>query len=122
MRQSIVKVVWSLIGAMVRIERSIRTIREAVVKQWEGTLDEKIEKVIRVYNGPLHTAIKCTPMEAWKDQTSEVVIENDENGEYASKFKRRFREDFREGQIVRVARKEKVGINAKKKRKDGLLV
>ncbi|KAF9760821.1 Retrovirus-related Pol polyprotein from transposon [Nosema granulosis] len=50
-----------------RIERCIRTIREAVVKQGDGTLDEKIEKAIKVYNNSLHTAIKCTPMEAWRD-------------------------------------------------------
>ncbi len=80
------------------IERGIRTIREAVAKQVEGNLDEKIEKAINSYNNSLHTAIKCTPMEAWRDQSMDVCIENDESGEHARYFKKGFREKFEPGQ------------------------
>ncbi|WUR02698.1 integrase catalytic domain-containing protein [Vairimorpha necatrix] len=52
-------------------------------------------------------------MEAWRDQTAEVIIENDENGKYAGRFKRRHRETFTVGQEVRIARRENLGTRAK---------
>jgi hypothetical protein len=55
-----------------------------VVKQTVGSWDEKICKAIEGYNESLHTAIKCVPMEAWRDQTQKFIIENDE----CRKFKR----------------------------------
>ncbi len=44
---------------------------------------------------------------------SRGFIENNENGEYASKFKRSFREEFSEGQSVRIARRKNLGTKAK---------
>ncbi|KAF9761145.1 hypothetical protein NGRA_2827 [Nosema granulosis] len=52
-------------------------------------------------------------MEAWKEQSAEVNIENDENGEYASIFKRRFREEFAVDQVVIIARRENLGTQGK---------
>lgn len=50
-----------------RVERVIRTLRESLLKAGEGLLKDKLENVIIKYNHTYHSAIKCTPEEAWND-------------------------------------------------------
>ncbi len=92
-----------------RIERAIRTIREAYVKLGVGNYEDKISRAISGYNNTLHSGIKCTPLEAWESVSDIVLAENDTVGEYAKKFNKRHRETFKENQLVRVAKRDNLG-------------
>ena len=93
-----------------RVERAIGTIREGLAKRAEGRLEEGI---VEAYNNTLHTAIGCTPREAWEEDRDEVQMENSAEGKYAERKKKGHGED-RGGQLVRIARREKLGAGAKK--------
>ena len=62
---------------------------------------ERITRVINAYNRTFHSAIGCTPQEAWDLQSDEVVIQNSKEGEYARTMRKGFREEFEKGQLVR---------------------
>ncbi|MGL4850595.1 MAG: reverse transcriptase domain-containing protein, partial [Clostridium sp.] len=96
-----------------RIERAIRTIRDAFIKQGCGSFEEKITNAIQGYNNTMHSGIKCTPREAWDMDSNTVAIENDAMGDYADKFKKRYREIFVENQAVRIAKRDNLGTLSK---------
>ena len=50
--------------------------------------------------------ITCTPIEAVKDKTGTVMIENNPEGSYASRFKKWYREKFVKNQKIRVEKNE----------------
>ncbi len=96
-----------------RVERAIRTIRDGLIKNQTGTILERLDVVLKKYNNSYHSGIKCTPSEAFRDSTGKAMIENSCKGRYAKQFKRRFREEFRVGQKVRVTQRDNLGRSAK---------
>ncbi|KAF9747733.1 hypothetical protein NGRA_3512, partial [Nosema granulosis] len=99
-----------------RIERGIRTIREALLKQdkeEERDIKKMLSRAVKGYNNTYHSGIKCTPDEAWLEESADIMIENDIIGEYATRFKKQYRETFIKGQLVRIARKDNLGTKAK---------
>jgi transposase InsO family protein len=63
-----------------RVERVIGTIREALVKDTEGELGDRIERIVGTYNNTYHGAIGCTPVEAWENECGNVMVENSSVG------------------------------------------
>lgn len=96
-----------------RVERLIGIIREGLVKQREDTLEERIIRIVNVYNGMYHSAIGCTPIEAMVNETGNVRIENSPEGKYAKRFKKRWRWRFDIEQKVRIATRENIRNDAK---------
>ncbi|KAF9749472.1 Transposon Ty4-H Gag-Pol polyprotein, partial [Nosema granulosis] len=96
-----------------RVGRAIRTIRDGLIKNKNGTILERLDEVVKKYNNSYHNGIKCTPSEAYKDSTGKVSLENSGEGRYAKQFKRRFREEFKVGQRVRVAQRDNLGRKVK---------
>lgn len=89
-----------------RVERVIQTLRESILKAKEGKFEDIVKDSIRMYNNSFHVGLGCTPTEAIKDTTGQVMIENGPEGSYSSRFVARTREKFLKGQHVRVAKKE----------------
>jgi hypothetical protein len=89
-----------------RVERVIRTIREGLYKVKEGSLEERLKRIICGYNDTYHSGIKCTPGEALSKKIDGAMVENMGVGTYSQRFKRRFREEFKEGEEVRIAKYE----------------
>lgn len=87
-----------------RVERVIRTLREGLAKYKEGSIENRISRLIGIYNNSFHSAIGCTPREAYEDRTGDVTIENSDQGKYKQKFKIRYREQFELGSQVRIAK------------------
>ncbi|KAK6090225.1 hypothetical protein P3W45_000773 [Vairimorpha bombi] len=56
-----------------RIERAIRSLREAVVKKEEFELEDSIRETIKGYNDSYHSAIKCTPKEVIEEAIGEEM-------------------------------------------------
>jgi hypothetical protein len=99
-----------------RVERVIRTIREAMVKMkgLELGLLKTIKVIQDVYNETFHQGIGMTPEEAWNKKESEKLkYANQKGGEYAKGFKTRRRESFNTGQQVRIASKENLEVKGK---------
>jgi transposase InsO family protein len=66
-----------------RVERAIiRTLREGLAKDKSGTLEERVGRIEKRCNNTYHTAIKCTPSEAWNDNCETVSKENGPEGSY----------------------------------------
>lgn len=97
-----------------RIERLIGTVREGLVKVKLGTLHNRIDKIVGQYNRTYHVALKCTPEEAWGDNSGIIAWRNSKECEYASRFKKGFREKFGVGQVVKIAKRENLGGEAKR--------
>jgi phosphoribosylformylglycinamidine (FGAM) synthase-like enzyme len=91
-----------------RVERVIGTLREGLVKIKGNTLEERVEEITRAYNNTYHSGIRCTPREAWKDETNIAMIENNREGKYIKQFKKTKREKFKIGDRIRIAKKENV--------------
>lgn len=97
-----------------RVERAIRTIRDGLAKHRAKPMETELEEILRAYNDTYHEGIKCTPNEAWNDESGIVTIENSKLGSYNKRFKVREREKFEKGEQVRVAKRENMGINSKR--------
>lgn len=95
-----------------RVERAIRTIRDGLVKNKVGSIEERLERIVEGYNETYHEGIKCTPEEAWNNQ-EKAMIQNSRQGEYSKRFMQKEPEKFIEGQQVRVAKRENLGKMAK---------
>ena len=80
-----------------------------MLKAGGGDLESKLEMVLSRYNKTYPSAIKCTPEEAWKNETRIARIENVSIGSYTKRFKPRAKENFVVGQKVRISRKENLG-------------
>ena len=65
------------------------------MKSGEDKLKDKVSRLKRAHNETYHSGIKCTSKEAWQ---------NSPYGEYAKKFRRGYRETFKVGDEVRVAK------------------
>lgn len=92
-----------------RVERAIRTIRDAIVKTKDLKLniEENIYEIEHRYNNTFHRGIGVTPNEAFKNKDEMIKdMINNKNEEYAKNFKLRKREEFNIGQCVRIANKE----------------
>ncbi|WUR03408.1 integrase RTL1 [Vairimorpha necatrix] len=90
-----------------RVERVIGTLRESVLKMNpKNSLEERVMKAFEIYNNSYHEGLRCTPFEAVKDNTGNVMLRNGPEGDYSSRFKKRYRDKFVEGQRVRVAKSE----------------
>ena len=97
-----------------RVERVIRTIREGLAKDKEGTISERMKRIIAAYNDTYHAGIKCTPREAlFGDKSGIARQENGPDGNYKKQFKKSYREQFNVGQEVRVAQRENLGNQSK---------
>jgi hypothetical protein len=96
-----------------RVERIIRTLRDSILKSNKRSFREKVGDAIRIYNNSYHAGIKCSPVEAGKDNSGNVMIENSPQGSYAKRFKQWYREKFVKGQKVRVAKQENLKESAK---------
>jgi hypothetical protein len=85
-----------------RVERLLRTIREAYRKDIEnkGEMEEKIKEIINRYNDSKHSGIGVSPKEAWEMDSKE--LKNKEKSAYEKKFKKKNREKFIESQIIGV--------------------
>lgn len=91
-----------------RVERVIGTIKEALLKVEAVDLEEKVHKIVSKYNDTYHSAIGCTPLEAWTKDNEKVMIENSEGGKYVNKFRSGYREKFEVNSQVRIAQKENI--------------
>ncbi|KAI5168335.1 hypothetical protein PAEPH01_0048 [Pancytospora epiphaga] len=89
-----------------RVERIIGSLREALMKDDKGTLDERVKRIIEAYNNTYQTVIGCTPVEACLDATGQVVIANSSEGRYAKRFRKGPRENFEAGKRVQIAKRE----------------
>lgn len=96
-----------------RIERVIKTVRDALFKNKGENIEEDIESIVRAYNNTYHTGIKCTPEEAWYDYSGKAQIENSKLGKYQKRFKMKQREKFVEGQQIKVAKHENLRFDVK---------
>ncbi len=92
-----------------RVERVIGTLREAILKSKEDVLETKVEGSVWRYNNSYHVGLGCTPVEALRDTTGHVIIENGPEGIYSKRFVARKREKFIKVQVVRIAKKENLG-------------
>jgi len=99
-----------------RVERLIGTIREGLVKLKNGSLKEKIARIIGEYNKTYHTALRCTPEEAFKTDEGMMLWQNSRDGEYAKKFKKGFRETFEENEKIVMSKIENINSDAKVKK------
>jgi len=59
-----------------RVERVIRTLREGLVKNKEGEFEERLKNVVGKYNWTYHSAIRCSPREAWEDKSGVAQVQN----------------------------------------------
>jgi hypothetical protein len=91
-----------------RVERMIETIRSGLCKCVDGNIESRISKINQAYNNTYHSAIKCTPAEAIRDNSGNAAIENSTNGKYISRFGKGKREVFVVGQQVMVAKRENI--------------
>ena len=89
-----------------RVERVIGTLRESILKMSGISFEEKVGKSIEIYNRSFHTGIGCTPLEAVKDSSGQVMIANGPEGEYSKRFVRRKGEIFVREQLVLVSKSE----------------
>jgi transposase InsO family protein len=89
-----------------RVERVIRTLKDLMIKDKGETLEGKVERATQIYNSTYHSSIKCTPIEAWKDESGIVNFENSAFGRYATKFKKRYSEKFKIEDEVKIAKNE----------------
>ncbi len=89
-----------------RVERVIGTLRETILKLGDGIFEEKVAKSIEIYNRSYHSGLGRTPLEALNDNTGHIMIENGLEGSYSKRFVKRKRENFKKGQLVRIAKKE----------------
>ena len=97
-----------------RVERVIGTIREGLIKNKEGVLDEKLSKLVSAYNMMYHSAIDCSPLEAIKDLNENALVGNSAVSRYGERFRRMTRDKFAKGQIVRIAAHENLGTDTKR--------
>ncbi|KAI5176674.1 hypothetical protein PAEPH01_2430, partial [Pancytospora epiphaga] len=81
-------------------------VREALMKDDKGTLDERVKRIMEAYNNTYQTAIGCTSVEACLDATGQVAIANSSEGRYAKRFRKGPRENFEAGERVRIAKRE----------------
>ncbi|KAI5170371.1 hypothetical protein PAEPH01_1374, partial [Pancytospora epiphaga] len=86
-----------------RVESVIGSVREALMKDDKGTLDERVKRIMEAYNNTYQTAIGCTPVEACLDATGQVAIANSSEGRYAKRFKKGPRDNFETGERVQIA-------------------
>lgn len=91
-----------------RVERMIRTLREGLCKIKTGNTTEKLENICKVYNGTYHSAIKCSPIEAWRDISGIASLENTVEGNYFMRFKSHAREKFKKGDRILIAKRENI--------------
>lgn len=103
-------------GSNGRVERLISTVREGLVKNEIEPLEIKINKIIMAYNNTYHSAIQMTPKEACLDESGMAIVQNSLEGSYASKFKRSKIEQIEVGQLVRIAKRENITVNQKRKK------
>ena len=89
-----------------RVESVIGMIREGLMKSGEDKLEDKMSRLVGAYNETYHSEIKCTLKEAWKDERGMAAWQNRPDGEYAKKFRRGYRETFKVGDKIRVAKSE----------------
>lgn len=89
-----------------RIERIIRTMIDSIIKSCKRKLEEKVYEAIEKYNYSYHVGIKCTPIEAVENNTGLVMIKNSPEVDYASRFKKGYREKITKRQKVRVTKNE----------------
>lgn len=101
-------------GSNGRVERLLRTIREGLAKIEDGNVENNIGKLISSYNNTYHSGIKCTPSEA-KDSDNEtgLIEQNSKFSSYSTCFRKGFREKFKAGDIVRIAKHENIKGNQK---------
>ena len=99
-----------------RVERLIETIRDGLCKFREGSFDSRIKYITDTYNNTYHTAIKCTPAEAWRDYTGIAMLENSENGRYCKRFAKKKRDSFEIGQKVLIAQHENIKTDIKSRK------
>ncbi|KRH93375.1 putative LTR retrotransposon [Pseudoloma neurophilia] len=86
-----------------RVERLIRTLRTYFRKEEKRKVDnEKFQEILDKYNHTLNTAIQSSPMEAWQMEMEKTKIANQKTSKYASRFRKKKREEFIEKQIVAV--------------------
>lgn len=91
-----------------RVERVIRTIRELVYKQKNGTMREKVSNATKAYNQAYHEAIRMTPEEAMANTDDELVIRNTKYTTYARRYKERNKRKFYVVQKVVTCKRENV--------------
>jgi hypothetical protein len=85
-----------------------------MAKRRDGTLEERITKIGAAYWETLHAGIGSTPREA-RDGTMDTAPEmNSKDGERAKRMKKGPREEFKDGQGVRVAMRENLGAMRKR--------
>ncbi|KAI5151978.1 hypothetical protein ENBRE01_2475 [Enteropsectra breve] len=89
-----------------RVERVIRSIRDGLERMKEGTIRERVERIVEIYNNSYHAAIRCAPKEAFYDDRGEAQMENSRAGLYQKRFKMMKREKFLKGQKVRITSHE----------------
>jgi DNA-binding transcriptional regulator YbjK len=77
------------------------TIIEAV-KDTEGTLKERIARIVRKYNRTYHSAIKCTLVKEWEKE-EKIAMNN-----YAGRFRKGKKEVFTVGVEIRVSQRENI--------------
>ncbi|KAI5193332.1 hypothetical protein NEMIN01_2480, partial [Nematocida minor] len=96
-----------------RVERLIRTIREAIVKlDRRREFKERMKEIEMSYNSTWHSAIKMTPNRAWENE-EEASERNKKDSKYGKTFKHQEREKFYEGEQIKIAKHE----NLKEKQK-----
>lgn len=96
-----------------RIERAIRTIRDTISTEKDGTIKYRIDKIVKSYNKTYHSRIKSTPEEAWINESGGASLENSIDGKYKNQFKNGKIESFKEELMVRITKKENIGIKEK---------
>lgn len=91
-----------------RVERVIRTIRDAIVKTKSLEMSEnKLIDIETKYNDSYHKGIGMTPMRAFNQddkETKEIISKT--NRKYTRRFKKRKREKFIDTQPVLISEKE----------------
>ena len=89
-----------------RINRTIRTIRDGILKSKKESFTDKVYEAIEKYNLSFHAGLKCILVEAVDDKTGTVMIENNSQGSYAKRFKQWYRQQFIKHEKVRAAKNE----------------
>ncbi|KRH93832.1 LTR Retrotransposon, partial [Pseudoloma neurophilia] len=87
-----------------RVERVVRTIRDAAVKLGhEMPIEDKIEMITEKYNRTYHIGIKSTPLEALTETKCETVVNNMTDGPYSKRFGKRINDaEYVKGDVVRL--------------------
>ncbi|KAI5183264.1 hypothetical protein PAEPH01_2931, partial [Pancytospora epiphaga] len=96
-----------------RVERVIGSAREALMKDNEETLNERVKRIIEAYNNTYKTAIGSTPVEACLDATGQVVITNSSKGKYAKRFRKGPREKFEAKKLFQISKTKNLVENPK---------